>query len=153
MKRSNRLTPVLELAETRERQATQKLGQSQHKLDMALRGLENLHSLRLGYTERFRQSGDQGLGARQLTEYRTFLNKINSAILEQEKAIRQAEADLEKRRGDWEAARKHTLGIRKLVENALVEEARTQEKQVQAEMDERAGRRPFRDGGMLAVFL
>lgn len=153
MKRSDRLTPVLELAETREKQATQKLGQSQHKLEAAQRSLESLHSFRTSYTERFRQSGDQGLSARQLTEYRAFLGKVNTAIAEQEKVVQQAEADVEKRRSEWEAARRHALGIQKVVENALLEETRVHEKQLQAEMDERASRRPFRDGGMLALYL
>ncbi len=153
MKRSERLSTVLDLAESREKQAAQHLGEISRKLDAAQRSLENLKNFRENYAARFRQFGDQGQGVRQLLEFRVFLSKINSAVLEQEKAVAHVEKALAKSRADWEAARRQTLGMKTVVDKARVEESKVEEKRLQAEQDERAGRRSGRGENMLAVFL
>jgi flagellar FliJ protein len=86
-----------------------------------------------------------------LIEYRIFLAKINTAIADQEKAVHAAQTELRKRQAEWEAARKHSLGIRRVFEQSLSEERRSDEKKQQTEQDERAARRS--NGGILADFI
>ncbi|WP_133716022.1 flagellar export protein FliJ [Methylocaldum gracile] len=151
MKRSKRLSPVLELAESREKQMAQIFGESQKKVESARRNLDSLMTFRDNYSAQFQRSGNEGLGTRQLIEYRMFLAKINTAIADQEKAVHAAQAELQNRQAEWEAARKRSLGIKKVFEHSLREETRMEEKKQQAEQDERAGRRS--SGGTLTVFI
>ncbi len=151
MKRSKRLMPVLELAESREKQIAQILGESRRKLEAAQRNLGSLMSFRDSYSAQFQRSGNAGLASRQLIEYRIFLAKINTAIADQEKAVQAAQTELRNRQAEWEAARRHSLGIKKVLEQTLVEESRLEEKKQQAEQDERGGRRS--NGGVLTQFI
>lgn len=141
MNRLKRLTPIMDLADTRENEAAQAFGQSQQKLDQARKGLSSLKSFRENYAERFQQSGNQGLGVQQLTEYRAFLSKINVAIGEQEKVVQLAEAELLARKAAWEDAHRHTLGMQKIMDKLRTEETWQEQKREQLELDERASRR------------
>ncbi|HYE37821.1 flagellar export protein FliJ [Methylocaldum sp.] len=153
MKRSKRLNPVLELAESREKQTAQVLGDSRRKLESTQRNLDSLKTFRDNYSSQFQRSGNEGLGTRQLVEYRAFLAKINTAIADQEKAVTTAQAELQSRQAEWEAARNHSLGIKKVFENTLTEEKRMEEKKQQAEQDERSGRRSSGGNSILTVFV
>lgn len=152
MKRSERLTPVLELAETREQQAARVLGEYTRQLETTRGGLDNLKVFRDGYIAKFRQSVE-GLGMRQLLEYRAFIAKIDGAIEDQHRAVAKAEQELAKRQADWEAARQQTKGLRTVIDKARAEEAKAEDKRQQAEQDERASRRAGRDSGLLMAFL
>lgn len=151
MKRSERLGTILDLSESREKDAAQKLGQLAQKLETARRNLENLQGFRDSYTAKFRDSGDQGLGMRRLLEFRAFLSKINSAVLEQEKLVAHAERALAKGRADWEAARRQTMGLKTVVDKARTEEGKLEERRRQAEEDERASRRGDRAEGLFSA--
>jgi flagellar FliJ protein len=141
MNRLQRLSPIVELAETREREAARALGLSLKKLEEARKSLDSLESFRASYGERFRRSGEQGLSVRQLAEYRVFLAKINQAIADQEKNLQQSESEVQSRRRAWEEAHKHGLGLQKLMDKLRQEVAGLERKREQAEMDERAARR------------
>jgi flagellar FliJ protein len=141
MKRSTRLKPIVDLIETRERDAVQKLGQGRQKVEAAQRGLDSLKTFLDNYTDRFNRTGNQGLGVRQLTEYRSFLGKINVAIADQEKAVQKAQSECARLQADWEEARRKTRGMKKVLEKTLTEESRLAEKALQAEQDEWASRR------------
>lgn len=141
MNRLQRLSPIVGMAETREREAARALGLSVKKLEDARKSLDSLGNFRDSYGERFRRSGEQGLSVRQLAEYRVFLAKINQAIVDQEKALLQAESDVHARRRAWEDARAHLLGLQKLAEKLRLEAAGLERKREQAELDERAARR------------
>jgi len=151
MTRSKRLGPILELAETKEKQAAQDLGASRQRLEEARKGLNSLQGFRNNYTARFHQSGNQGLGVRQLAEYRAFLGKINAAIGEQERVVQACEAELDARKRAWEQARQHTLGMKKIMEKLQMDQHRQDQRKEQGELDERASRRGSKT--LLTVFL
>ena len=140
MKRSKRLKSILELIEGREEEISQKLGQARQRLEKAKQSLNSLHTFLSNYTRQFNESGGQGMGIRQLMEYRAFLAKINGAIEEQERVISKSEADMEQLRLVWEQAHRKTMGVRKVMEKSLEDEMRRLEKSLQSEMDERASR-------------
>lgn len=141
MKKSQRLTPILGLAENREKDAAAAFAKQLQKVESQRGNLESLHGFRASYTERFRQSGETGISVQQMLEYRVFLEKINGVIQEQEQVLARAELELERARRAWEGAHQHTLGMQKLVETARGDERRRDARREQAEMDERAGRK------------
>lgn len=141
MKRSKRLKSILELIEGREEEITLKLGQARQKLDKAKQSLTSLNTFLGNYTRQFNESGGQGMGIRQLMEYRAFLSKINAAIEEQERVISKSEEEIEQLRQVWEQAHRKTMGVQKVLEKSLEDEKRRMEKTLQAEMDEKASRR------------
>jgi len=151
MKRSERLNSILELATAREQEAAQQLGEMTRKLENARRNLDNLRSFQDNYSQKFRDTGDQGLGMRQLLEYRAFLAKINGAVLEQERIVGNVEKNLAQSRTHWEATRRQTLGMKTVVDKARAEERHLEERRRQAEEDERAGRRRDRGGDALSM--
>ena len=141
MKRSKRLQSILDLVITREDEINNRLGQARQRLEKARNSLSSLHEFRTNYTQRFNQSGELGMGIRQMLEYRAFLSKINAAMEEQEKAITRNENEMERLRSVWEHAHRKTMGVRKVLEKSLVEENRRAEKTLQSEMDEWASRK------------
>lgn len=140
MRKSKRLQPLVEMAQSQEERAARALGESQRKRRLVLKNLHNLKAFREDYTVRFKQTGRQGIGAAQLTDYRIFLHKLNQAVGEQEKALQQMEQALDSHQKAWEAARSHARGLQKLLEAALNEELMQQQKHEQMETDQRAGR-------------
>jgi len=141
MNRLKRLVPIMELAETKEKQAAHDFGLSRQKLDEAREGLSSLRSFRENYSARFHQSGSKGLGVQQLSEYRAFLNRINGAIAEQEKVIQSRESDVQVRKAAWENTHRYVLGLQKIIDRLRADESRHVRQREQVELDERAGRR------------
>lgn len=153
MNRIKRIAPIVELAETKEKQAVQAYGMKQQKLDEAHKALNSLRSFRENYAALFNQSGTKGIGMRQLHEYRAFLAKINVAIVEQEKAVATAEDELKAARQVWEAAHGHTLGMHKVLDKLQAEQMRKEQKREQLEQDDRASRRGNGLKSLLTVFI
>ncbi|MBM3202607.1 flagellar export protein FliJ [Candidatus Woesearchaeota archaeon] len=141
MKRSKRLRSILDLIITREEEVSNQLDQARQRLEKARHSLSSLHDFRANYTHQFNQRGEQGMGIRQMLEYRAFLAKINAAMEEQEKVIHRNESEMERLRQIWEQARRKTLGVKKVLEKSVLEENRRAEKILQSEMDEWASRK------------
>lgn len=141
MNRLDKMQPILELAEHKEQDAAKNLGKGQQTLDEARGNLESLHGYRNSYAVRFATSGQLGLSVQQLTEYRVFLQKINKAIADQERAVTLAEAALARLRQSWEDAHRHVLGMRKVVEKLVDAEVVKENKREQVEQDDRIGSR------------
>ena len=138
--RLKRLQPILELAESREKEAAQALGVALGKLEEARKGMSNLEGFRHDYGERFRRGGESGFSVPQLAEFRAFLGKIDQAVQDQEKVVENLRQEIETRRRAWQDAHGHTLGLQKLLEKIRAEETQREIKQEQKELDERAGR-------------
>jgi flagellar FliJ protein len=149
-KRSERLSPILDLTENREKKSAEALGQSRKKLESARKGLDNLLQFRGNYAARFEKAANEGLGIRQVQEYRAFLEKINVAIADQERAVRKAERDENLQRAHWEADRQRMQGMRKVVDHSRTLEYAQEQKREQAEMDDRASRRAERGAALSA---
>ena len=145
MKRSQRLAPIANLAEDKEKAAAAELGRQQQQVESMRKNLSSLHGFRENYSARFQSSGAGGLSVKQLTEYRAFLAKINGIIEEQDQTLLRAEAELERRLNAWQAAHRHTEGVKMLIEQAHNEEMQLEYKREQAESDERAGRKAARN--------
>lgn len=153
MNRIKRIAPIVELAETREKQAVQAYGKQQQKLEEARKALNSLRSFRENYSALFSQSGTRGIGVRQLNEYRAFLAKIGVAIAEQERVVECAENEVQKARVVWESAHGHTLGMHKVLDKLQAEQSRMEQKREQLEQDDRACHRGSGIKSLLTVLM
>lgn len=138
MKRSKRMQPVVQVAESREQLAARALGAAQGLLDQAVQQLDELKSYRDDYLRRFEQAGAAGMGAAQLGDYRHFLQKLGLAIEQQTQVIAQASQDVEAKRGLWFASRGKVRMLGTVVSRYQCEEERDDMRKEQQEQDERA---------------
>lgn len=146
MNRAQRLLPILELAEKKEKETAQAYAAQAQKIQVLRQGSASLHGFLNNYHARYQHAGAAGLTVKQLEEYRAFLGKINQAIEEQSLKVQQAEVLQQTYRLAWNEARQRKEGLMKLIEQAKREAARRAAKQEQADMDERSARKAARAG-------
>lgn len=137
MKKSKRLEPISRLAEIKEQQAARLVGDYRKTLEEQSKQLESLKEYREGYLARYQTVS---MGARQLADYRLFLDKLNRAIEEQEQLIANSLNAVHDKEKLWTSARSHNQGMQKLVEKAGKEELTSSEKREQSELDDRSRR-------------
>jgi len=142
MTRSKRMQPVQHVAKGREQEAMQKLGQSQQYLDAQIAKLEELRAYRDQYASDFATSGENGVSATRVQDYRIFLGRLGEAVRQQEALIAQCEAQHEQTRQQWVDSRSHSQAIGKVMERYKAEENNIQERREQKEQDERSQRKP-----------
>jgi flagellar FliJ protein len=136
------MQPVQRVAHGREEEAMHKLGQSQQFLDAQAIRLEELRSYREQYSNEFAASGEAGLDAVRLRDYRAFLGRLGDAIRQQESLLARYRAQHEQTRQQWVESRSHSQAIDKVVDRYRQQEGRQQERREQREHDERAQRNP-----------
>ena len=82
----------------------------------------------------------------QLMEFRSFIEKIDTAIAGEEAALKAINDELEVLRKNWEEAHLYTKNMQKMQKKAHVNEQKDVEKKEQLEMDEHASQGVFRSG-------
>ena len=137
MTRSKRMQPVQQLAQSREKQAAQRFGESQQYLQAQQAKLEELRAYRDQYTRDFEASGGAGLGAARMRDYRIFLNRLSEAIRQQEAVIAQCCAQHQQSRQRWLDSRGRSRALEKLVDQYRQEEHKSQDRKEQKEQDDR----------------
>lgn len=140
MKRSKRFEPIVELAEKREKEAVRILGQCQAKKRHLYEKAETLKKYRNDYSARLIRAGEEGLSARQLLDYRSFLGKLNQAIGDEEKRMREVDLELSLRRKTWEEALNRKVSLQKIEASWRAAEAKIIEQREEREADDRAAR-------------
>jgi flagellar FliJ protein len=138
MKRSQRLEPVVKVAQNREQQAAKSLGDSQSALNQAEQRLEELKGYREEYIRRFHANGAVGMSAAQMGDYRLFLSNLSHAIEQQVELVKQAAAVVEQQRKKWFNRRGKVKMLDKVVSRFQTDEQRVVDKKEQSEQDERA---------------
>jgi flagellar FliJ protein len=134
------MRPVQQLAQSREQEAVQKLGQSQQYLQAQQVKLEELRAYRDQYARDFDASGGAGLGATRMQDYRIFLSRLGEAIRQQEAAIAQCCARHEQTHRQWMESRGQSRAVDELVDRYRLEESKQLDRKEQKEQDDRAGR-------------
>ena len=142
MTRSKRMRPVQQLAQSREQEAVQKLGQSQQYLHAQQARLEELRAYRDQYARDFAASGGDGLGATRVQDYRIFLSRLGEAVCQQEEVIAQCCTQHEQTRRQWLESRGQSRSVDKLVDRYHREENKQLDRKEQKEQDDRAQRPP-----------
>lgn len=125
------------IAKSREQNAARILGQKRKHLVEQQNQLDELLSYREDYAKNFHVTGATGLNARQLSEYRVFLEKLNMAIIQQRERIKQASDDCDLFQESWMKTRTHSKALDKVVEKNKIIERKEQDKKEQHDLDER----------------
>ena len=140
MKKSQRIKSIVDIKATQEKKALEVLGIVQKK-NLTLRTqIEGLRNYRKDYQDRFDQLGVKGVNISQLLEYRSFIDKLDQAIMGQEQLLRSFDAELMESRKAWEEKHRKTESLQKVCNSALEAEMKQDAKREQMEQDERASR-------------
>lgn len=138
MKRSQRLKPVVKVAENREQQAARALGDSQSAFAQAEQRLAELKQYREEYIQRFHTNGAAGMSAVQMGDYRLFLSNLSNAIEQQVEQVKQAASVVDQQRQQWFARRGKVKMLDNVVSRFQADEQRIVDRKEQLEQDERA---------------
>jgi len=137
MKRSKRLSPVIELAEKETKAALTKVGevntlwlQDKHQLD-------ELHVYKGEYLAKFRQGDDLVMSAQKVLELRRFLAQLDQAIEAQKQQVNNRLHQLEQQREVWKQARTKEKVMQSLIDRYKDEESHKEARQEQLDNDER----------------
>lgn len=137
MSPTKRLKPVQRLAQNREDKAARTLGESRRLLQQDETKLEQLILYQQEYQERFNAVSRQGISASQLQEYRAFLDKLATAIRQQQDQVdkrrMEASGDMDK----WRLKHTRTQALNKALDRFRQTEKKAQDKGEQKDTDER----------------
>lgn len=137
MKSSRRLGPIAKLARLRERDAARNLGDSIRQLDLQRKQLDELINYRDEYVTGFRAASEAGLSVVQLRDYQLFLNRLDSAIQQQQQQLDASRQNRELSQVEWQDKHGHSKIIDKVIENRRQAENRRQDELEQREQDDR----------------
>ena len=143
--RAARLAPVVDMAESAEKAAAQRLGHFQGQVNLANSKLGDLENFRAEYQSQWVDRGSQGVSGQWLRSYQYFLNQLETAVSQQRQSLVWHENNLNKARETWQQAYARVEGLRKLVQRYADEARQLEDKREQKLMDELSQRLPRRD--------
>ena len=136
MTRSKRMQPVVNVTANRERDAAQRLGECQQRVQAAEQRLEELIRYREEYTQQFASGGS--LNTARLQDYRLFLSRLNQAVEQQRGFLQRACAECADLRQRWLDLHTRAQALDKVVERYRDEERSDQGRRDQKESDQHA---------------
>lgn len=140
MKKSQRLDPIVRLAERREREAGRMFAQVLKQADDKRTRLREL----LGYVDEYQRTFQmligRGASGQEVQQFRAFLQQLDAAIAHQRAAVASAERQCEEEKARWLALCSNKLSLGKVAERLRAEEAHQRERREQRESDDH--RRP-----------
>lgn len=140
MKKSQRIKTIVDIKANQEKSALEVLGAVQRKHQGMQAQVEGLRNYRREYQDRFDQLGVKGVNVAQLLEFRSFIDKLDKAIIGQEQMLDSIEAEVKAKRKIWEELHQKTQSLQKVCDSALKVEMKQEAKREQQEQDERASR-------------
>ena len=140
MKKSQRIKTIVDIKATQEKSALEVLGAVQRKILAMQAQIEGLKNYRQEYRDRFNLLGTDGVKVAQLLEFRSFIDKLDKAIMGQEQTLSSMEVELMAKRKIWESLHQKTQSLQKVCDTALAVEMKQEDKREQLEQDERASR-------------
>ena len=143
--RATRLAPVVDMAESAERSAAQRLGHFQGQVQLAQSKLGDLERFRAEYQQQWIERGSHGVSGQWLMNYQHFLNQLETAVGQQRQSLAWHENNLNKAREAWQQAYARVEGLRKLVQRYVDEARALEDKREQKLLDELSQRLPGHD--------
>ena len=143
--RAARLAPVVDMAESAEKAAAQRLGHFQGQVNLANSKLGDLENFRAEYQSQWVDRGSQGVSGQWLRSYQYFLNQLETAVSQQRQSLVWHENNLNQARETWQQAYARVEGLRKLVQRYADEARQLEDKREQKLMDELSQRLQRRD--------
>jgi flagellar FliJ protein len=138
MTKSERLKPLVKVAESKEKNAAKELGECVRIVQERQQRLDQLKQYRQEYAVRFQQEGASGISAQKMNDYRAFIVRLDAGIKEQERLVIEAQRLLEDKKSFWHSKRSRTKALDNAVSRYRTDELRAVERREQRESDERA---------------
>ena len=132
-KRSRRMQPVQDVATAEEQNLARELADAERTLESQLGRLEELKRHRQDYTARSREAGS--LGSTQWRDYRLFLDRLNHAIVAQERIVTGWRTRCDGVRRQWQQKRRRVESLDRIVERYRRSERLEDERREQRRLD------------------
>ena len=143
MTRTQRLRPVVQHTDNKERHALQEVARSQGVLEIEQSRLEQLRDYKLDYLQK--RKYDIGLFTPvELQEFNRFMQQLDQTIERQMDLVQLRQQELEQKRELWTATRIDSRKMHKVVEKLQRQEFVEQERKDQKALDEFAQRKNSR---------
>lgn len=136
MKKSQRLTPIANIARTKEINATKALAVLRKTAEERRLKLAELQQYLREYQARFTQTGQASVSAAILKDFLRFIAKLNHAILQQQKLVKVAEQEFSTYKRHWETIHAKTAALDKAIERYRGQEISTESAREQKDADE-----------------
>jgi flagellar FliJ protein len=140
IKKSQRIKTLVGIKAAQEKSALEALAAAQKKLSATKAQMDSLNDYRQEYQDRFNQLGCTGVGVMQALEFRSFMAKLDKAIVDQQQALEACETSLMAHRKIWAGKHQQTESLQKVCNAAAATELKQDAKREQVEQDERASR-------------
>lgn len=143
MSRSERIQPIKDIADTRERNAGAVVAQAER----ALRDREQQLAQLRKYLDEYVLKNTPGIGSVdpvRLNNYRAFLARLTEAVRAQEQLVEQASQEYERKREDWRVQHVEAAALGRAVERMQLFERTEQDRREQKESDEDTANRARR---------
>lgn len=138
MKKSERLTPLLKLEKNREQEQVRALGEARSAVAVQAEKLQQLVDYRSEYESMVSQEGTQGITATRLQGYHQFLNRLSTAIMQQEEQLQLARQQESFSQNQWFQQRGAVKRMDNLIERNVQQERQEEDKREQKMLDEQA---------------
>lgn len=137
-KNKSRLTPVVDIAQVREKDAARELSNKMEFRDKVFQQLEQMRR----YREEYKQNSIVGKNhtPETLVDTKIFLSRLNKSIVGIERQLLALETELDRLTDHWQKSRVWTRSLEKAVERDLSRIAITRNRQEQKDDDEIASR-------------
>lgn len=135
--KSKRMQPIVRVADQRERQAAQALGDARSAAAQQESRLNDLRNYRQEYVSRFEAQGRGGLNGAQLRDYQRFLEQLDRAIGQQEQAVHNAQQNVDGSKQEWVTKNTKATAIHHVVDRFRRAEAYTASRNEQKDTDNR----------------
>jgi len=138
MKKSERLTPLLKLEQNREQEQVKELGAARSAVAVQAEKLQQLVAYRSEYESMVSQEGTQGITATRLQGYHQFLNRLTTAIVQQEEQLQLARQQETFSQNQWFKQRGAVKRMDNLIDRNVQQERQEEDKREQKILDEQA---------------
>jgi flagellar FliJ protein len=146
MTKSDRVKPIIKVAENRERAAARALSDAQRIVQERQARLQDLIRYREEYRADMTARGRAGVSAQSLRGMLGFLGKLDQAVEQQDQAVKAAERELDEKRRQWLEKHFRAKALDHVRDRYLTDERRAANRKEQKESDERALRNGHRNG-------
>jgi len=133
---AGKIGKVASVAKTTEQKSAKALQQGQQNYKQKQEQLDQLKIFKQEYEDKLGVIGQEGIGARQLQDYRLFLSKLNHAIDQQSEEVQASEENAEGLRNQWISESRRKTALDHLVDEQHKKDIQARNKAEQKESDE-----------------
>ena len=130
------LQPLMNLSRQQNEAATRRLGQLNHQQHDAQSKLEMLQQYRQDYQNRLQQATQSGMDPAELRNFQEFINKLDTAIAQQYKAVNASKASTQVGRSEFDTTLRKLKSFDTLQQRHFLEQRKLADKSEQKAQDE-----------------